>query len=268
MSFNLSLESVIESYINSVSSKYNIPKKELMNLWNGSDSAPDPIMPAQTSLVHVPVSTASSAAPAPAPVAPTASPNLDSLKKPELVEMCKKKGLKHTGNKKTLIERLRNPSSSSPASTASSKKGTKKKATNILDALRKQKSTIEITRNEFGEHMHSESRLIFREGVVVGRQDLNGKIHSLTKDDINTCNKYKFSYKEPENLAAPEEEVDEEDEELLVNSDDEAGEDEEEEIIEEEVDESDAEEEEFSEEELLEISDDDLIDEEEIDEED
>jgi hypothetical protein len=62
--------------------------------------------------------------------------------------------------------------------------------------------------------------------TVIGKQNPNGKLESLTDKDIETCKKYKFLYKLPENLSVDKgflnvkvDELDEEDEEELDEDD-------------------------------------------------
>ena len=77
-----------------------------------------------------------------------------------------------------------------------------------------------------------------KEKKVYGKQNSDGSIEPLTKDDINLCNKYKFDYFIPDNLnkeSKDDNDLDEEEEELEdLEEDEDVEEIEEEEELEEE----------------------------------
>ena len=188
---------------------------------------------------------------------------LAKCKKPELQALCKKYGVKTVGTKAVLIGYLQNkdsaPEAKSPKvkSTAKSKQQTPKLLKSISDSV----PVIAIRKNQFGNHEHPETRLTFDKKLkkVIGIQQDDGSVRPLTKDDIDTCNKFKFSYITPSNLDTGgklEDEVVEE----LDDDDDDIVEDEEE-VLEEEEDDDDIVEEE---EEVLE--DEDVLEEEEWEE--
>ena len=61
---------------------------------------------------------------------------------------------------------------------------------------------IQIKKNKFGNFEHSDTSLLYdnKSEKIYGKQNPDGSIAKLTKDDIDLCNKYKFSYVIPENL--------------------------------------------------------------------
>ena len=106
-------------------------------------------------------------------------------------------------------------------------------------------STIPIRRNQFNNHEHPETCLVFcvKTKKVIGKQQDDGSVSQLTTDDIENCHKFKFEYFVPENLdnktklddeKVEELEEEEEDDEEIIESEDDI--DEEELIEEEEID--------------------------------
>ena len=162
---------------------------------------------------------------------------LKKLKKPELKEMCKEKGLKLTGTKSDLIGRLLN---GKPQEAKKKSPKTKKKETvPVVKKLQENLSVMVIRRNAFGNLEHSESSMIFdrKTKKVIGKQNKNGNIDELTVADIDICNKYKFDYNLPENLdlnSGLDDVAVEELEEELVEEEEEIVEESEEELVEEE----------------------------------
>ena len=68
--------------------------------------------------------------------------------------------------------------------------------------LKSQITSVTIERNKFNNYEHSATRFVFDRATeqVIGKQNSNGNIDPLTKDDIEICNKHKFKYTLPENL--------------------------------------------------------------------
>ena len=129
----------------------------------------------------------------------TKEKNLNKLKKTDLVALCKKYNLKTTGKKSVLIERIN-----------------KRDKLGKLVQKGKPVSVIQIRKNTFGNYEHLETGFIFnkQEQKVIGVQNKDGTVQTLTKADLELCNKFKFTYDLPEILdeVNVEEEVEELDE--------------------------------------------------------
>jgi hypothetical protein len=153
-----------------------------------------------------------------------------------LMAYCKSKGLKQSGKKEEIIQRvldsLKTTGSTSTTASAAKASSSKSKASapvpSVLASVAEKSGTLEIRRNKFGNEEHFESGLVFNKEtkMVIGKQNPNGKLESLTDKDIETCKKYKFLYKLPENLSVDKglqnikvDELDEEDEEELDEDD-------------------------------------------------
>ena len=154
---------------------------------------------------------------------------LTKLTKPELEKMCKSKGLKTKGTKAELIELLSNEES---------KKTILRTQENINTKLIAKVPSIAIKRNKFNNFEHEETSFVFdnKEKKVYGKQNSDGTISQLTKEDINLCNKYKFAYIIPDNLDSKSNKADDDLEEYVEDdiNDDEIDDDELEEVEEEE----------------------------------
>ena len=182
-SLTKTIDKEVTSLLKNISSKYNIDEKEILEMWTNKitiSSSPAVTTPEENALLK--------------------------LSKNELIEMCKGKGLKITGSKNDLAGRIseseKNKSSlfQSKNNSVSAKTAA---STNVVNKLVEKIPVIEIKKNKFGNYEHHESSLVYdnKTQKMYGKQNPDGSISKLTKDDINTCNKYKFSYIIPDNLA-------------------------------------------------------------------
>jgi hypothetical protein len=65
------------------------------------------------------------------------------------------------------------------------------------------KNKPKIVMNKHGNFEHFETHLVFKNDpsrACYGKQNEDGSIHQLTKEDIELCKKYKFPYIPIENL--------------------------------------------------------------------
>lgn len=233
---SLLIDNEISSLLKNISTKYNLDEKEMIEMWKTQKSNSER---KQTPSSEVPV--------------PVVDNQLLKLGRGELVEMCKTKGLKVGGTKNDLATRIQqfNENKTNNIFKSSSNGNEQKTGSGagagalVINKLVEKIPVIEIKKNKFGnyEHYdkHSNTFLVFdnKTHKAYGKQNSDGTISKLTKDDIDTCNKYKFSYVLPDNLDDDEdeeieyeEEVVEGEEEEEVDDDDEEEEEEEEEEIE------------------------------------
>jgi hypothetical protein len=130
----------------------------------------------------------------------------NKLKKPELVELCKNKGYKSTGSKPELIVYLLDEVKLEDSKPVTLKRKKEEPPavvkTNILAKISAEVPNVIIRRNLFGHHEHVETGFIFdsKTKKVKGKQLTDGNILPLTRNDIETCHKYKFEYDIPEKL--------------------------------------------------------------------
>ena len=225
------IQKIVNLYIDSVSNKYTLDKNELLSLWDSNTS-----LKSTQKSVNVVEDIKKE-------VTSSSNNTLIKLSKAELVEMCKAKKLKTSGTKQELVDRLSGEETTITKSVST--KTEKKVSPPIIKKLIEKIPSIQIRRNKFDNFEHEETSFLFNNKTqkVYGKQNKDGSVSDLTYEDINLCNKYKFSYYIPENLDKKE---------SLKNIDTEELEEEfevEEELDEEEFEEEDVEEEEEEEEE-------------------
>jgi len=197
------IESAVHSFIHCVSDKFGVDENELMNMWSSSASAtskkskepetvkePNKKTSGKTALTEISGNDMSAGV-------------LSTMKKDELVALAKARGLSHTGTKDVIISRLTGigkEKSVPPADKVPTKKSEGKvaKATPII----KQSPEIRIGQNKFKNYEHTESGLVFDNinGKVVGKQNPDGTLSTLSDADIEQCKKYGFTFIMPSNL--------------------------------------------------------------------
>lgn len=122
---------------------------------------------------------------------------------PELKAYSKKFGLKVTGKRDEILNRLIFFKNNRDDMKKEVKKKPKKSPENkLLSKIQTDMSNLTIRRNKFGNYMHEETNLVFdkESKLVIGMQTEDGKINKLTIADIENCNKYNFEYSMPDNL--------------------------------------------------------------------
>lgn len=219
------IDEVIHNFIQQISTKYDLDPNEVLTVWEGGAAGAKltkktPV--AKISVADIP--------------ADANNEELVKLKKTELQELCRQRGVKCTGTKTQLIEYiLGNVTKETTPKKAKKEVSKKVTSTPIAKKLTSAVPVTAVRRNQYGNHEHPETSLIFdkKTNKVIGKQ--NGKnVDELTDEDIDTCNQYKFTYVLPSNLdkktklddekideldedGEEEEIVESEDEEILLN---------------------------------------------------
>ena len=182
MSFSQSVtkavDAVVEKYISTIATKYDLPKEELFGLWSGKE-----IVNNMSTEDLDPV-------------------YLAKALKPELVKLCKERGLKCTGTKPELIAILQGGKVVEKAPSGKKSPSGKKNVPEILKQLKVNIPTVPIRKNKFGNMEDPKTSFVFdrKTKKVIGKQLEDGTIAELTKEDINTCNREKYEYVLPSNL--------------------------------------------------------------------
>ncbi len=134
----------------------------------------------------------------------------------ELKKMCKSRNLKCSGKKSELIERLlasgvERKESEPPKESKIVKKrapAIKKPKpeplpkAKVLEIMMRNIKDINIRMNTFDNLEHPSSGLVFDDKgeFVIGKQHEDGSIIDINEEDIDTCHKYMFKFRYPENL--------------------------------------------------------------------
>ena len=207
------LDKSIKTFVDSVAEKHGLDPDELYALWNTlpvTESKPKPKNPVLTTTDDITME------------------RLVKAPKPELAGMCKAHGLKCTGKKDELVDRLKelvkgsSPAVAKTVSTEKVKTATKtapaksapakpkisaesKTSSASMEIIKKLTSSVPnmaIRKNAFGNYEHPETSLVFEKDTrkVIGKQLDNGKIAPLSDEDIEQCKKFKFTYEIPDNL--------------------------------------------------------------------
>jgi hypothetical protein len=253
------IDNVLDSYINTISDKYNINKDELKQLWySDSYKPPQKTVSNVNTLQTIDMDDLS-------------PQRLLKCSKVELAALCKHHGKKFTSKnkKEDLLALLQEKSVVNIEPKKPIENNIKKSIQQIPSVIKNITSTIQtipIRKNCHGNLEHSETKLIFDKNTkkVFGKQEDDGTVSDLCDDDIQNCKKFKFAYDVPQNLDKKNtlekvklqeledddiEVVDEDDTVKKKNTEEEIEEDEEE-IEEEEQEEEEEEEEEIEEEEF------------------
>ena len=168
------VDSHVDAFIEKIATTYTIDRKTLRSLWDG-DVKPR----TNTKVPEAPVQES-------VPVPPMkSSEDLNRLSKPEIVSLCKIRGIKVTGTKQELVERL-----TGDKVVEKTKPTEKKKTSNVGPASEKQVlkmmqakiPAIQIKKNEFGFFEHSETKLVFDRATntVIGKQNTSGNVDPIT----------------------------------------------------------------------------------------
>ena len=199
MSFLQQIETIInseiENFINIIASK-SLDKKELIDIWNKKDFSN--ILLTNTKPVSLVLS--------PNPIKTDST--LLKLTKSELVELCKSKGLKVSGSKPELVDRILNADENKTDEKITKQliktTPTKKLNSAVVKKLVDKNQIIDICikRNKYDNYEHVETGFVFNNKTkkVFGRQLPDGSVVELRPEDIDICNKYKLSYYIPDNL--------------------------------------------------------------------
>lgn len=192
------LQIKMDIFIEKISKDFNLNQEELMSAWKTHDEE---------------------------------YTKLNKMKKPELLEICKTNNYNEKGPKSELVRSIINKVQSTPKPVKEkSVKKTINSTNTILDKIVKQTPTIVIKKNSYGNHEHIGTGFVFEHCTkrVYGKQT-GDKVVTLTKEDIELCNKYNFKYEIPDSLGIdknpknePETVDDIMEEALVVESDEES----------------------------------------------
>lgn len=150
--------------MSAISTKYNIPLAELYemlhSLYNRPIKSDDDVTVASSS---------------------TSTTTINSMSKPQLIQMCRDRKIPYTNKSKQAL----------------------------IDLLVKTKGSVEITNlqnktvvrmNEYGNYEHRPTSLVFNSASIVYGKQVNEVVVPLTGEDIEVCKQHNFKYTIPESL--------------------------------------------------------------------
>jgi hypothetical protein len=163
----------MEHFLTNISKKYNLETDIILNEWKDFDNL---------------------------------STLYNKMKKPELIEACRMKGLKSVGSKPELIvfliDEVKEVEEPKKPDLKRKKETFPETKSNIVNRILANIPTLVIRRNAFGNHEHMETKFVFdpKTKKVVGKQLDDGNVAVLSKIDVETCHMHKFDYEIPEML--------------------------------------------------------------------
>jgi hypothetical protein len=210
------VDDTVGKYIRLISSKYNLNYDDLLREWSGTPQKTSPKQPLVVKplvvkpLVVQPLGVVESKCQS----SEESSEALMKLTKQELHEKCKKAGVRSSGTKNDLVKYLLESKSQTKINTIKIKEPPpfvsqlleqEKKETvsnQIVKKISASVPVIDIRRNKFNNYEHVHTGFVFNNlsKKVIGKQNTDGTVSDLTKEDINICNKYKFKFVLPSNL--------------------------------------------------------------------
>ena len=210
------VDDTVGKYIRLISSKYNLNYDDLLREWSGTPQKASPKQPLVVKplvvkpLVVQPLGVVESKCQS----SEESSEALMKLTKQELHEKCKKAGVRSSGTKNDLVKYLLSSKSQTKINTIKIKEPPpfvsqlleQEKKETVSNQIVKKISTsvpvIDIRRNKFNNYEHVHTGFVFNNlsKKVIGKQNTDGTVSDLTKEDINICNKYKFKFVLPSNL--------------------------------------------------------------------
>ena len=229
------VESAVHSFIHSVSEKFGVSEDELLSMWNGAEKTAEKKTTTKTEKKTEKPAEKKTTTKKEKTNVPEAEGNamsagvLAGMKKDELVALAKSRGLSHTGTKDVIIARLTGGGKApSEKSAVPAKKPAEEKVAPKVTPIIKQSAEIRIGQNKFKNYEHNESGLVFDNinGKVIGKQNVDGTISTLSDADIEQCKKYGFTFIMPSNLNKKEAVDDEEPEDMVEEKDPEVVDDE------------------------------------------
>ena len=183
------MDKMMSAFFDTIASKHGIDREELNKEWKNHSTDSKPSM---TSVDMDDIS----------PL------RLSKCNKKELEALCRAHNHKVSGSKQELIDRLSGAKSSTEVKEKEKKEPIKKMtradvaSSPAVKNLVSQTNVIPIRTNAFGNLEHPETSLVFNRKTehVIGKQNDDGTICSLTDEDIQLCKKFKFKFDVPENL--------------------------------------------------------------------
>jgi len=188
----------VNIFIDAIVTQHNLNKDDLISIWDNTSGS--------SGIANISKSVCKKAV-----VAKDSNENINGaangnaelakLSKIELVELCKSKGLKVTGNKTELISYIVNGEKKPAAKVASESKNKVSmkemiKTAPAIAALAEigKSNKVKLQRNKYGRLEHSETGFIFKNEKVIGKQNPNGEMDDLTSDDIELCHMRNYEY--------------------------------------------------------------------------
>jgi hypothetical protein len=211
---NSYIDDTVSKYIRTISTKYNLDYESLLSEWKGKQvetKTTTPKVEIKTKVISkVETKVEPKVESKVTESKSDTSESLMQLSKQDLQERCRKAGVRSSGTKNELVKYLleKKPKTVQTKMPEFIKQNTttqeeKKTAQNtIVKKISSSQPVFNIRRNKFNNYEDLNTGFVFNNlsKKVIGKQNSDGSISELTKEDINICNKYKFQFVIPSNL--------------------------------------------------------------------
>jgi len=169
------INSFIKTYIQAISTYFNIPEEEAIVVWKEGDIAPEKL-----------------------------EVDYNALTRLQLREICKERNLKilSTMKKNEMIALLKGDVPVIPVKVEKKKKTQSSVTPKVISAVFGNCGSIVVRRNGFGNFEHRKTGFVFNNKTlrVVGKQLEDGSVAEITREDIEVCHMWKFKFELPLNL--------------------------------------------------------------------
>lgn len=224
--FNLlltqAINSNIESFVKVVAEKYKLKSSELLDLWNGKSSSQEVEFESDSEQEEKKTSVSSKAK-------PNAGCQYKSTKGKNEGTLCGSKVCSESSTglycKKHIKQEQKSPKKEATKSSVARKTApVQKEETKVTtEHVQKKITNFGVSKNNFGNYWNEQSGLVFDKVTkqAIGKQQQNGDVTSLTKQDIEFCKMHNITYKLPTNIVSSEKPINDEDEESIDDEEDE-----------------------------------------------
>ena len=231
--FNLlltqAINSNIESFVKVIAEKYKLKSSELIDLWYGKSTSQDVEFESDSEQEEKKSSRSS----APASVESKKSNSgcqYKSTKGKNEGALCGSKVCSESSTglycKKHIKQEQKSPKKEATKSSVAVKKSVpvqKEEIKVTTEHVQKKITNFGVSKNNFGNYWNEQSGLVFDKVTkqAIGKQQQNGDVISLTKQDIEFCKMHNITYKLPTNIVSSDKSINDEDEESIDDDEDE-----------------------------------------------
>ena len=231
---NQAINSNIESFVKVVADKYKLKSSELIDLWYGksnsntSEGTDKEVEFESESEEETKSSSKSNSS------GQKSGCQYKSTKGKNEGSLCGSKVCSESSTglycKKHIKQEQKSPKKEAPKSTTVKKTvPVQKEETKVsIEHVQKKITNFGVSKNNFGNYWNEQSGIVFDKVTkqAIGKQQQNGDVNALTKQDIEFCKMHNIAYKLPTNIVSSQKESFDDDEESVDDDEDDYDEDE------------------------------------------
>ena len=237
---NQAINSNIESFVKVVADKYKLKSSELIDLWYGKSNStgPGPSNTSEGTDKEVEFESESEEETKSSSKSNSSGQKsgcqYKSTKGKNEGSLCGSKVCSESSTglycKKHIKQEQKSPKKEAPKSTTVKKTApVQKEETKVsIEHVQKKITNFGVSKNNFGNYWNEQSGIVFDKVTkqAIGKQQQNGDVNALTKQDIEFCKMHNIAYKLPTNIVSSQKESFDDDEESVDDDEDDYDEDE------------------------------------------